>query len=98
MHLTRALAVALGPALLLVHAHQFPLLDHTSAVTGDDTDKHHFSHPIRRVAVIGAGPNGLQAAAALIDHGFEVRLFERRTRPGGNWFYTDAKPVHATFP
>ncbi|KAJ7921924.1 FAD/NAD-P-binding domain-containing protein [Mycena leptocephala] len=33
-----------------------------------------FHHPIRRVAVVGAGPAGLQAAAKLIEHNFTVRL------------------------
>ncbi|KAJ7895813.1 hypothetical protein B0H13DRAFT_2338680 [Mycena leptocephala] len=35
-----------------------------------------FHHAIRRVAVVGAGPAGLQAAAKLIEHSFTVRLFE----------------------
>ncbi|KAF8323174.1 FAD/NAD(P)-binding domain-containing protein [Clavulina sp. PMI_390] len=57
-----------------------------------------FSTPIKRVAVIGAGPTGLIHASTLIDEGFEVRLFERAPMPGGQWFYTDRKPVHASFP
>ncbi|KAF7289957.1 Dimethylaniline monooxygenase [Mycena indigotica] len=57
-----------------------------------------FHHPIRRVAVIGAGPAGLQAAAKLIEHNFEVRLFDRSPSPGGNWFYTDETPVREPYP
>jgi len=57
-----------------------------------------FSHPIHRVAVIGAGPSGLQSAAVLREHGFEVRLFDRAPHPGGNWYYTPLKPVPAAFP
>jgi NADPH-dependent 2,4-dienoyl-CoA reductase/sulfur reductase-like enzyme len=57
-----------------------------------------FELEIRRVAVIGAGPSGLQAAAALIDHGKQVRLFERTPTPGGNWNYNRITPVPAPFP
>lgn len=57
-----------------------------------------FQHPIKRVAVIGAGPSGLQHAATLLEHGFEVRMFERAPMPGGLWFYTDLTPVPASFP
>lgn len=57
-----------------------------------------FEHEIRRVAVIGAGPSGLQAAAALIDHGKQVRLFERTPTPGGNWNYNRITPLPAAFP
>ncbi|KAF8312913.1 FAD/NAD(P)-binding domain-containing protein [Clavulina sp. PMI_390] len=60
---------------------------------------HHFSEDIRRVAVIGAGASGLQAAAALIDQGFEVRLFERTPGSGGNWQYSDNEvPIPASYP
>lgn len=64
----------------------------------DDDGYHRFSHDIRRVAVIGAGPSGLQAAAALIEEGLEVRLFERADQPAGNWYYRDIVPVDASFP
>lgn len=57
-----------------------------------------FPHSIKRVAVIGAGPSGIQHAAALVEHGFEVRLFERKPRPGGAWSYSPKKPAYATFP
>lgn len=58
-----------------------------------------FKHEIHRVAVIGAGPAGLQAAAALIEHGKEVRLFERARGPGGNWNSSPKlTPNHEPFP
>lgn len=33
--------------------------------------------------IVGAGPNGLIAAAVLAEHGFEVQVFERNAKPGG---------------
>ncbi|KAF8308299.1 FAD/NAD(P)-binding domain-containing protein [Clavulina sp. PMI_390] len=59
---------------------------------------YHLPHPVRRVAVIGAGPAGLQFASTLLNHGFEVRMFERAPKPGGIWYYTERLPVPATFP
>ncbi|KAF8215144.1 hypothetical protein K438DRAFT_1800780 [Mycena galopus ATCC 62051] len=57
-----------------------------------------FHHPIRRVAVVGAGPAGLQAAAKLIEHNFTVRLFERAPHPGGNWLYSEDTPLRESYP
>ncbi|KAJ7490578.1 FAD/NAD-P-binding domain-containing protein [Mycena latifolia] len=57
-----------------------------------------FHHPIRRVAVVGAGPSGLQAAAKLIEHSFTVRLYERAPHPGGNWLYSEEVPVRESYP
>ncbi|KAJ7617388.1 FAD/NAD-P-binding domain-containing protein [Roridomyces roridus] len=57
-----------------------------------------FKHPIRRVAVIGGGPAGLQAAVNLLAENFTVRLFERAPSPGGNWFYSEDTPVRETYP
>ncbi|KAJ7490584.1 FAD/NAD-P-binding domain-containing protein [Mycena latifolia] len=57
-----------------------------------------FHHPIRRVAVVGAGPAGLQAAAKLVEHNFTVRLFERAPHPGGNWLYSEEVPVRESYP
>lgn len=65
------------------------------AAQGDYTT---FEHPIKRVGVIGGGPCGLLNAATLIEHGFQVRLFERGPAPGGNWFYSETIPPHAAFP
>ncbi|WP_426734578.1 phytoene desaturase family protein [Glutamicibacter sp. 2E12] len=33
--------------------------------------------------IVGAGPNGLVAAAVLAEQGFDVQVFERNARPGG---------------
>ncbi|KZV64548.1 FAD/NAD-P-binding domain-containing protein [Peniophora sp. CONT] len=57
-----------------------------------------FPHPIKRVAVIGAGPSGLQVAAELQDHKFNVTLFDRAPGPGGNWRFTDDVPVRESYP
>lgn len=51
-------------------ARQSPLL--RNPVIEDADAYHQFGHEIRRVAVIGAGPSGLQAAAALIEEGLEA--------------------------
>jgi len=37
----------------------------------------------RRANIVGAGPNGLVAAAVLAEQGFEVQVFERNAKPGG---------------
>ena len=57
-----------------------------------------FPHAIKRVAVIGAGPSGLQVAAELKDHGFNITIFDRAPGPGGNWRFTDEIPVRESYP
>ncbi|KAH7879432.1 FAD/NAD-P-binding domain-containing protein [Lentinula edodes] len=57
-----------------------------------------FNSTIKRVAVIGAGPAGLQAAATFMKHNFTVRLFDRAPGPGGNWLYSDEIPVRESYP
>ncbi|KAJ6565533.1 FAD/NAD-P-binding domain-containing protein [Mycena vulgaris] len=70
---------------------------HPSEDTGD-SQWTTFPRPITRVAVIGAGPAGLQAAAHLIKANFTVCLFERAPSPGGNWFYTEDTPTREAYP
>lgn len=65
---------------------------------GDSTPYYKLNTKIERVAVIGAGPNGLLHASTLIENGFQVRLFERAPNPGGNWLYTDKTPIRTPFP
>jgi cation diffusion facilitator CzcD-associated flavoprotein CzcO len=69
-------------------------------VAADDAHEYHkFDKPIKRVAVIGAGPAGLQAAATLKEHNFTtVRLFERQEKPGGTWYYQESTPVREPYP
>lgn len=72
--------------------------NHSARPACSSNSNYQFERKIERVAVIGAGPSGLERAAALIEQGFEVRLFERAPKPGGQWFYTDTTPVPAPFP
>lgn len=83
-----------------VHAEQVHLSSSTGHAHHSDENSSWFQlpHKIERVAVIGAGPNGLQSAATLVADGFQVRLFERAPQPGGAWFYTEKKPIAASFP
>ncbi|KAK7042688.1 dimethylaniline monooxygenase [Favolaschia claudopus] len=57
-----------------------------------------FPQRIERVAVIGAGPSGLQAATHLLAANLSIRLFERAPAPGGQWFYTEETPVREQYP
>jgi cation diffusion facilitator CzcD-associated flavoprotein CzcO len=79
-------------AALSVAAQQTPFS------TASESQWTEFHHPIKSVAVIGAGPAGLQAAAKLVEHNFTVRLFDRSPGPGGNWFYTDETPIREPYP
>ncbi|KAH0836316.1 hypothetical protein J3R83DRAFT_7865 [Lanmaoa asiatica] len=63
-----------------------------------ETDEYQFSWPIKRVAVIGAGPSGLVAYRELTEAGLDVRIFERDNVPGGNWHYTEEIPLDAPVP
>lgn len=79
-------------------AHQATFSTSPAGHLQDLGESYEFSHPIRRAAVIGAGANGLLHAAALLEAGLEVRMFERAPRPGGTWNYNEKKPVPASFP
>ncbi|TVY19863.1 Flavin-containing monooxygenase ustF2 [Lachnellula arida] len=45
------------------------------------------AHPIKRIAVIGAGVSGVSAAAHLKAAGLEVIVFERTSKSGGVWVF-----------
>ncbi|KAF8993635.1 hypothetical protein BDQ17DRAFT_1312173 [Cyathus striatus] len=88
-------AMRLLSALLLlplVLAQQTPLF------SSDGEDAYQFKWPIRKVAVIGAGPGGLTAYRELTQLNFVVHLIERDTTPGGNWHYTDEVPLYTPIP
>ncbi|MGH8151570.1 MAG: FAD-dependent oxidoreductase [Rhodanobacteraceae bacterium] len=54
-------------------------------------------HPAPRVAVIGAGPAGMQAAATLAGHGIEVDLFETEPEIGGQFRLARRVPGKADY-
>ena len=87
------ISVSLACVVVVQGQVQSPFQSHRSR-----TDYYELSDTIERVAVIGAGPAGLQQTAALLDAGFQVRMFERAPRPGGQWQYTDKTPISAPFP
>lgn len=51
--------------------------DHNSRHSGD------FEMKNRKVAIIGAGPSGLSCAYFLAQAGFQVEVYETKSRPGG---------------
>ncbi|KAI8331593.1 hypothetical protein BC941DRAFT_403707 [Chlamydoabsidia padenii] len=59
---------------------------------------HPLKHPIRKVAIIGAGPAGLPTAKVLRDEGLEVVIYERSPASGGTWIYNPAPPLDPVFP
>ncbi|KDQ17070.1 hypothetical protein BOTBODRAFT_30457 [Botryobasidium botryosum FD-172 SS1] len=79
-------------SVYLVHAYQqskFQLPTpnvHGSVFQDSNFD---FQRNITRVAIIGAGVGGLISYRELKKAGYEVRLFERDSLPGGNWRYTE---------
>ncbi|KAJ7462543.1 FAD/NAD-P-binding domain-containing protein [Mycena latifolia] len=77
---------------------QFKTASKCPAKGQPETDTFQFHHPIKRVAVVGAGPSGLQATARLVEHNFTVRLFDRAPHPGGNWQYSEETPVRESYP
>lgn len=92
----------LGLALFtrLSGAAQVPLTASNENAQGQQHGARYYELPnkIERVAVIGAGTGGLVHASTLLENGFQVRLFDRAPRPGGNWFYSDKTPIPASFP
>ncbi|KAK4686806.1 hypothetical protein P7C73_g3316, partial [Tremellales sp. Uapishka_1] len=66
--------------------------------SSDDKDYYKFPKDIKSVAVIGGGPSGIPALRHLVDAGFDVRLFERQSAPGGTWTWSPESPLPTTFP
>ncbi|NGQ95377.1 FAD-dependent oxidoreductase [Brevibacillus sp. SYP-B805] len=52
---------------------------------------------VKRVAVIGAGPAGMEAARVLAERGHRVTLFEKRQKIGGQLNYAKQVPGKAEF-
>ncbi|KAG6831535.1 hypothetical protein H0H87_004861 [Tephrocybe sp. NHM501043] len=97
MHARPTLLVGiLAINLQVAVCNQTPLLPSTPY--SETTSFYKFQWPIKKVAIIGAGPGGLVNYREFVKAGFDVRLFERDTLPGGNWHYTDETPVNAPIP
>ncbi|EGO03160.1 hypothetical protein SERLA73DRAFT_174607 [Serpula lacrymans var. lacrymans S7.3] len=86
------LVLSLAVAASTQNQHPFVMADETT------NDEYHFGSSIRRVAIIGAGPSALVAYRDFTQAGFELRIFERDTVPGGNWHYTEEAPADAPVP
>ncbi|KDQ18078.1 hypothetical protein BOTBODRAFT_29394 [Botryobasidium botryosum FD-172 SS1] len=93
------LIIIFGGCLAQAHGWQKPL--QSSFLAGDIHNELHeaqasnfdFKRNITRVAIIGAGAGGLITFRELKNAGYNVRLLERDSVPGGNWRYTeDAYP------
>ncbi|KAJ3773442.1 FAD/NAD(P)-binding domain-containing protein [Lentinula raphanica] len=83
--------------------HQHPLRYEIPYSNADSNNKgpsesYQFKWPIRKVAIIGAGAGGLVTYREFSRMGYQVRMFERDSVPGGNWHYTDEVPLNAPFP
>ncbi|KAH7907114.1 hypothetical protein BJ138DRAFT_1215706 [Hygrophoropsis aurantiaca] len=90
-------ALWIGSSVARLPGTQHPLLTpHNDEKTR--ADEYEFKHPIRKIAIIGAGPSALVAYRDFVQAGFEVRLFERDDVPGGNWHYTDEAPADTPVP
>lgn len=50
----------------------------------------------RKIAVIGAGPNGLSALKVFRDYGYRMVLFEKEPSIGGIWNYKDDGKLYAS--
>lgn len=85
------------PAVNAVQLPWYSNLLHDAQSPMGENPYHEFP-VVNRVAVIGAGPSGLQHAVELREAGFTVRLFERKQHPGGNWYYQDDTPLPEVYP
>ncbi|RDB31080.1 Flavin-containing monooxygenase ustF2 [Hypsizygus marmoreus] len=89
-----ALLSSVNYAYLAAAANQIPLVPPEQ----QGSDSYTFKWPIRRVAIIGAGPGGLINFREFTRAGYDVHLFERDDVPGGNWHYTEETADDAPIP
>ncbi|EIW77431.1 FAD/NAD(P)-binding domain-containing protein [Coniophora puteana RWD-64-598 SS2] len=94
MHILNLLSFACALAAPCIAAIQSPF---TTKERGED-EGYNFKYPIRKVAIVGAGPSGLIAYRELTEVSLQVRVFERDNVPGGNWHYTEDPPRDAPVP
>ncbi|KAJ7578058.1 hypothetical protein C8J56DRAFT_1112899 [Mycena floridula] len=97
--LSRIALLALSFHLCQAQSAQVPFALHKDTCATSNSS-YQFQWPIKRVAIIGAGPSGLIAYREFNRPEFEysVRLFERDKIPGGNWHYTEEIPTDAPVP
>ncbi|KAG6840677.1 hypothetical protein C0991_005138 [Blastosporella zonata] len=96
MHLQLTLVAGITVAASQVAGSQTPLISYSRF--DESSSSYSFKWPIKKVAIIGAGPGGLVNYREFVKAGFDVRLFERDNTPGGNWHYTDEIPLDAPIP
>ncbi|KAG5636526.1 hypothetical protein H0H81_007723 [Sphagnurus paluster] len=87
--------LVLAEIATIIAASQTPLLAPHQA---EGLDHYAFKWPIKKVAIIGAGPSGLINYREFTHAGFDVRVFERDTLPGGNWHYSEEAPNNTPIP
>ncbi|KAG6852181.1 hypothetical protein C0991_002328, partial [Blastosporella zonata] len=68
------------------------------APSSGGSNSYNLKWPVKKVAIIGAGPGGLLNYREFTQAGFDVHLFERDYIPTGNWHYTEETPVDAAIP
>ncbi len=51
----------------------------------------------KKVCVIGAGPSGITAAKNLLDHSFEVTVYDYGKDVGGNWIFNEESSHSSVF-
>ncbi|KAG6855926.1 hypothetical protein H0H87_009360 [Tephrocybe sp. NHM501043] len=94
MYLRRTKLLVAYLSSLHVAAWQTPIF----APSTLDSDSYTLKWPVKKVAIIGAGPGGLLNYREFTQAGFDVHLFERDYIPTGTWHYTEEIPVDAPIP
>ncbi|KAF5388992.1 hypothetical protein D9757_005129 [Collybiopsis confluens] len=79
-------------------AVQLPFRYNEPETADSSSSSYQFKWPIRKVAIVGAGAGGLVTYREFTRQGFQVRVFERDSVPGGNWHYTEEVPIDAPIP